>query len=873
MRKSCLFLLLLTLLGMFSAFARQQPPSGSGPRLSLFIVEKETMSWFGSIPWMPDSLAKPILDCGGNTQFRQRAHPVDQHSFTCTSPDRPRLTRTLKTGWRVRKQVEEMLRKQPQFELAALANEADVVLWLQVSLPFPAHFDREERARLRHVKSDQTLGVYALAVPAQSYKQIGDDPPALRKVALWEGRAVAGISEDLPLAGLVQCFQQAMMKREGIGSELTLKLDTNMVTTPVTAVDQEGKPVANLTQRDFRIAENGVEQEIAQFNAVEETFDVALILDASNSASSRLEEIKRAATAFVERMRPQDRVMVVSFDYRVCVESEFTADREQIRRAINALKTSGGFDNNVYDSVELTLTERLKKLRGRKAIVLFTDGSDGSGHYATEQSLLEKVAESNAPVHVILYDTYDEAARAMRARAPATPASDFQFLKETYQKTADLLLDAASLSGGRLYRAEVLSNLENSFSQIAEDLRNQYWLSYYPKDDSRNVFNRVIQVTAGRPGVTIRSAKVRPNFSLSLETGDGTVVARAGEKTSGWISVPELRNADNSIRDAGTNIPTSVIHGAAPGPVLAVVAGNHAHEHAPIIALQQLLQRLDPKRITGTLILVHTADMRSFMGRGGHHYGGVDFNNLNRAYPGKADGALPQRVAYQITNQVIERCDYLIDLHGGDGGRSLHPHTYRDAGNGGKDVIEWSKQLALAFGLDHIVTDGERYTDLPASMIDPTGEIRHIEQPFDPATSFYCSMAAARRGKPAITVEAGGSGASDKQSIEAIERGVMSVMRRLKMIEGEPEKIETPVFIDRVAVLRSDASGIFYPLVERNRTVAKGTSIGYVTDFFGKRIFDLRAPFSGAVLYIIATPPTSKGEPLAMIGHIVASER
>ncbi len=877
MHKSWTLLFLLASVCAIATTAQQPPAAtsiGSNHRLSVFVVEMNTM-WFGPIPWMPDSLSKPSLDCGGGIQFRQRPHTPDRHAIICEVPDRPRLTRLFKSDYRVRKPVAELLRNQSPFELVASVDDAEIVLWLQVSRPFPSHFDEKERARLHHIKSEQTLGVFALAVPAQSYKQIGDDLLALRGVALWEGRAVAGVAEEAPLAGLVKCFQQEMLKRASQGikrSELTLKLDTNLVTVPVTALDPEGKRVTNLTKGDFRISENGVEHEIAQFSPVEETFDIALILDASNSAMSKLEEIKRAAMAFVESMRPQDRMMIVSLDDRVCVESEFTSDREQIRRAINAVKTGSGFDTNIYDSVELTLTERLKKLRSRKAIVLFTDGSDDGGNYATEQSLRQKVAESNAPVYVVLYDTYDEAARKLKARDPATPASDFESLKETYQKVADLLLDVANLSGGKLYRADTLTDLGNSFSRIAEDLRNQYWLSYYPKDESRNVYNRIIQVSANRSDVTISLAKTRPNFAINAVTNEntGSLIVRHAEKVPGWIGVPELRNADNSIKEAGTNIPISVIHGAGPGPVLALIAGNHANEHAPILALQRLLQQLDPKRISGTVILVHVADLRSF-NRRGTKYGAIDFNNLNRAYPGKADGTIPQRTAHQITKEVIERCDYLIDLHSGDGSEALRPFSYWDTKNGGKEVIEQSKQLALAFGLDHIVADGQRPTDLPQWMIRGTDEIKFIEQPLDPATSFYCSTAAAKRGKPAITVEAGGLGATDNESVARIKRGAMSVMRHLKMIEGRPQMVERPVFIDRSEVLRGDVWGIFYPLVEKDQAVAKGALMGYVTDYFGRRVVELRAPFAGKVLYIAVAPPVGRGEPLAMIGHIAES--
>jgi len=325
----------------------------------------------------------------------------------------------------------------------------------------------------------------------------------------------------------------------------------------------------------------------------------------------------------------------------------------------------------------------------------------------------------------------------------------------------------------------------------------------------------------------------------------GPLTVQPGAKASGMIQV-------SVGKDEATTIPISVIHGAQSGPTLALVAGNHGYEYSPIIALQRLLPRLDPLRMSGTLILVHVANIPSFLKRT-IYYSPVDGKNLNRAYPGKADGTVSERIAYQITKEVIERADYVLDIHCGDGNESLRPYSYWDIKAGGKEVVEKSRQLALAFGLDRIVMDGER--------------------PSDPANSVYCSTTATTRGKPAITVESGGMGATDNESVERIERGVMSVMRHLKMIEGQPQTVEHPMFIDRSAVMRSDETGIFYPLVEKGHTVVKGALMGYVTDFFGKRIYELRAPFSGEVLYILGTPPVSKGEPLAMVGHVAETER
>jgi hypothetical protein len=320
----------------------------------------------------------------------------------------------------------------------------------------------------------------------------------------------------------------------------------------------------------------------------------------------------------------------------------------------------------------------------------------------------------------------------------------------------------------------------------------------------------------------------------------GPITAQVGEKSSGVIQVP-------AAKDEGTIIPITIVHGARPGPVLALIAGNHGYEYAPIIALQRLLPRLDSKQIAGTVLLVHVANMPSFLRRT-IYYSPVDGKNLNRVYPGKMDGTVSERIAYQITKEVIERADYVMDLHCGDGNESLRPYSYWDVNAGDASVVERSKQLALAFGLDHIVMDRDR--------------------PRDPAASVYCSTTATTRGKPAITIESGGLGATDNEAIARIEWGVINVMRHLKMLDGQARMVEHPLFIDRNEVLRSTATGIFYPLVERGHTVAKGTLLGYVTDFFGQRLFELRAPFGGAVLYILGTPPVSQGEPLAMIGHI-----
>lgn len=321
----------------------------------------------------------------------------------------------------------------------------------------------------------------------------------------------------------------------------------------------------------------------------------------------------------------------------------------------------------------------------------------------------------------------------------------------------------------------------------------------------------------------------------------GTITAQAGEQASGFLEVP-------AGPDGAAQIPVTILHGSRPGPVLALVAGTHGYEYAPIVALQRVPARLDPRELSGTVIVVHVANMPSFLRRT-IYYSPADGKNLNRVYPGRADGTLSERIAYVITREVIEQADFLVDLHCGDGNEALRPYTYWMK-SGDARVDEASKQLALAFGLDHIVIDTER--------------------PSDPARSVYCANTAITRGKPAITTEVGLLGRTDEKWVARIERGVMSLLRHLQILAGEPERVEHPVWIDRYEVLRSSLTGIFYASVEPGQTVSQGTLLGRLTDFFGNKSAEVRAPFAGVVMYVVTTPPVSAGEPLAMVGHIQA---
>ncbi|MDO8678548.1 MAG: M14 family metallopeptidase [Acidobacteriota bacterium] len=319
----------------------------------------------------------------------------------------------------------------------------------------------------------------------------------------------------------------------------------------------------------------------------------------------------------------------------------------------------------------------------------------------------------------------------------------------------------------------------------------------------------------------------------------GTAKASRGQTATGGIEVP-------AGSDAALSIPVAVAHGAKAGPVLALLAGAHGTEYASIIALEKLISAIDPNQLSGTVIIVPLLNVPSFV-RIVPHLNPVDGKNMNRMYPGSANGTQTDRASHLITRQVVEPADHVIDFHGGDIDESLRPYAYwNKTGRAAQDAI--SRGMVLAFGLDHIVISTGR--------------------PSDPAASVYFENTATTRGKPSIIVEAGHAGTVEADDVALMVNGSLSVMRHLKMLPGAAVPVENPVWIDHLADVASEQGGIFYPLVKRGAYVAAGMKLGYVTDYFGKTIFEARAKEGGVLLYVRAVPSISKGDPIASVGVV-----
>jgi hypothetical protein len=225
----------------------------------------------------------------------------------------------------------------------------------------------------------------------------------------------------------------------------------------------------------------------------------------------------------------------------------------------------------------------------------------------------------------------------------------------------------------------------------------------------------------------------------------------------------------------------------------------------------------------------------------------VDSKNLNRVYPGKKDGTVSERIAFTITTEIIERADYLVDMHAGDGNESLRPYTYWNKLDLDAAVDAKARDMALAWGHDHIIIDTTRTKDREKSLY--TQNTAHI------------------RGKPALTTETGAMGVAAEDMVQRNLNGAFRMMRFLGMLPGPVEKVEAPVWLGRYEVLTSPETGTFHATVEAGTTVSTGAVVGYVTDPFGYRIGEVRSPFDGEVMYVIGTPAMNKGEPVAMVAQ------
>lgn len=252
-----------------------------------------------------------------------------------------------------------------------------------------------------------------------------------------------------------------------------------------------------------------------------------------------------------------------------------------------------------------------------------------------------------------------------------------------------------------------------------------------------------------------------------------------------------------------TVIPVTVVCGRKPGPVLALIAGIHGYEYPPIIAMQQMALQLQPDSVSGTVIIVHIANVKAFLGRS-VYYNPVDGKNLNREFPGDKNGSLTQCIAWTISHTIIPKCQYLIDIHAGDASEDLHDYVaYYDYG----EQTVTAQRMAEAMGFNWIIKSDPAFRE---------------GQP-----TRYCTKESIAQGIPTIAIECGKLGVVGASEIIKINTGLLNVMRSLKILSGNVQMANTPMVITKREFVNSEQTGIFYTDCKSGQLIRKGIIPSY----------------------------------------------
>ncbi|MEP7148568.1 MAG: VWA domain-containing protein [Acidobacteriota bacterium] len=326
-------------------------------------------------------------------------------------------------------------------------------------------------------------------------------PQKKRPVAVWpslRGDLSAGTSDQ---TNQTRSKKPTTTTPSASDSDQVVRVETSLITIPVSVFDRHGLYIPNLRKEDFRIFEDGKEQQIEYFGTSEKPFTVVLLLDTSPSTEYEIDEIRDSARAFVDQLKPQDKVMVIEFNGKVNVLTEPTNDRAAIYKAIE--RADFGDGTSLYDAVTFSLSKRLNAVRGRKAIVLFTDGVDTRSSKSNYDTTLALAEESDSLIFPIYYNTLEKTqADAIGVFGPPPAGSTAR----EYAVGKQYLEELAAYTGGRVFRPEATpGGLTAAFEGIAEELRRQYSIGYIPSDDGKAGQRKQIKVRVNRPNLVLRA--------------------------------------------------------------------------------------------------------------------------------------------------------------------------------------------------------------------------------------------------------------------------------------------------------------------------------------------------------------------------------
>jgi len=356
-------------------------------------------------------------------------------------------------------------------------------------------------------------------------------------------RLIASLAILTILLQISSSAQTNAQKKDETQDQDVIKLEASLVTFNVSVVDSAGRPVFNLKETDFTVAEDGVEQKIAFFSTVEEPFSLVLLIDISGSTADQIDLMRTAARNFISQMRPGDRIALIAFGREAELIEDFTSDRKKLDEAISRIEPAPRSQASTafYDALQLMTEELLNKIKGRKAFIALTDGVDSSSHYSYE-TVGPTIEKSGAVAYFIEVDTEDfslagvikpradpsriefspqqlkkyadvyiggEEAARYRDHFNLSPLERREVNKGIYQLAREELREMAERTGGRVYPVKQLQQIGGAYKEIADELRMQYSIGYYPSNTARDGKWREIKIDVKRSGAT---AHTRPGY-------------------------------------------------------------------------------------------------------------------------------------------------------------------------------------------------------------------------------------------------------------------------------------------------------------------------------------------------------------------------
>ncbi|MBS1793765.1 MAG: VWA domain-containing protein [Acidobacteria bacterium] len=269
-----------------------------------------------------------------------------------------------------------------------------------------------------------------------------------------------------------------------------VRVDTLLITVPLTVSDKKGLYVGGLKKENFTVYEDGLVQEISLFQNDEAPMNVAILLDTSYSTKDVLDKIRKAARDFIKVLRPEDKAVVVGFDNQTVFLCELTADPRELSKAIERAAVTRVDGSDMYDAVRQVADKYFAALKGRKAIIALTDGIV-TGRATSAQQTLDLLQQNDTFFYPIIFRTDANSGRQQQTKKYAT---------------VELLEIMAGETGGHFYEKDS-TKLKEAFQSIAEDLKKQYLLGFYPRKPERGNFRQRIGITVDRDELFVNVKK------------------------------------------------------------------------------------------------------------------------------------------------------------------------------------------------------------------------------------------------------------------------------------------------------------------------------------------------------------------------------